>query len=209
MILIDELQKKYGIGLTGGIACGKSTVSKILANLGFPVIDADALARKAVNPGTKGLARIVELFGGAILQDDGQLNRKMMADIVFNDPVRRKTLESVVHPAIYELLEQDLRDKGLFQHPRYWFYEATLLFETGSARKYREVWAVYCPQNIQLARLKKRDGRDQKLADKIIQSQMPAKVKASKANVVIDTSTPLEELEAKIRLALETLPAEI
>lgn len=202
---IAELMKRFGVGLTGGIACGKSTVAKVLENLGYPVIDADTLARKAVAPGTKGLAAIVSAFGGAILTGDGQLNRAMMAELIFNEPNKKKQLESIVHPVIHELLEQELTDRGLLQFPRVWFYEATLLFETGSATKYFAVWTVSCPRATQLARLQKRDHRDPRLLAKIVDSQMPSKVKASKSDFVIDTSCPIEELETKVRLGLESL----
>lgn len=202
---IAELMKRFGVGLTGGIACGKSTVAKTLENLGYPVIDADTLARKAVAPGTRGLAAIVSAFGGAILSTDGLLNRGMMAELIFNDPSKKKQLENIVHPVIHELLDQELHERGLLQFPRLWFYEATLLFETGSASKYLAVWAVSCPRNTQLTRLQKRDHRDPRLLTKIIDSQMPAKIKATKADFVIDTSCPIEELETKVRLGLESL----
>ena len=137
MIQIDELQKKYGIGLTGGIASGKTTVASILADLGFPVIDADLLSRKAVKPGTKGLAKVVSTFGGVILDEDGQLNRGKLGKIVFDDPSKLKKLESIIHPEIDLLLFEELEVLGLFQHPRHWFYEAALLFETKTDIKYK------------------------------------------------------------------------
>jgi dephospho-CoA kinase len=202
---LEELSKKHGIGLTGGIACGKSTIAKILENLGYPVIDADQLARKAVESGTKGLAKIVERFGGSVLQEDGSLNRKLVAEIVFSDPAKRKQLEGIVHPIIHDLLGGELRRRGLFEFPRYWFYEASLLIENGTARNFREVWLVHCLPNIQVARLKKRDNRDERILSAIIKSQLPFKQKAALAEVLIDTSSPLEELEAKVRVALERL----
>ena len=203
---VDELLRKYGVGLTGGIACGKSTIARILENLGYPVIDADQLARKAVEQGTKGLARVVEAFGGTVMHEDGSLNRKLLGAIVFGDPQKRKQLEAIVHPIIHDLLATELQKRGLFDFPRYWFYEASLLFENGTARNFCEVWVVYCLPATQLARLKKRDNRDEKTLQAIIKTQLPPKQKAALADVVIDTSSPLEELEAKVKVALERLP---
>lgn len=208
-MVLDEVMKKYGIGLTGGICCGKSTVSKILRNIGFPVIDADDLAREAVEPNSKGLALVVGAFGGNVLLKTGALNRAMMRDIIFTNPKKKDLLESILHPVIQELLAKRLVDLGLFQHPRYWFYEASLLYETGRDKNFREIWAVLCPPQVQISRLIKRDKCDEKMARKILEAQMPAKLKASRANVVIDTNSPMEEMEAKVRLALETLPKKL
>lgn len=208
-MVIDELTKKYGIGLTGGICCGKSTVAKILRNIGFPVIDADELSREAVEPNSKGLALVVEAFGGNVLLKNGSLNRPMMRDMIFSNPKKKELLESILHPVIHELLGRKLQELGLFDHPRYWFYEASLLFETGRNKKFREIWAVVCPSHVQISRLIKRDKCDEKMARKILDAQMPAKLKASRANVVIDTNSPMEEMEAKVRIALETLPKKL
>lgn len=204
-MLLSDLQKKFGIGLTGGIACGKTTVATILQNLGFPLIQADLLSHKASEPGTKGIAQIVEEFGGGVLLEDGTLNRAMMRKIIFNDPQKKKILENIIHPVIEGLLYHELKTKGLFDYPRYWFYESSLLYETGNHVKYYSIWAVTCPYNIQLQRLQKRDHQDPDTAKKIIDSQMDARLKAKKANVVLDTHIPMDQLETKIRLALESL----
>jgi dephospho-CoA kinase len=202
----SELCKKWGIGLTGGIACGKTTVARILADKGFLVIDADQLAREAVEPNTKGLAKIVETFGGAILNENGTLNRRLLGETIFSDPEKRQKLEKITHPIIRDLLTAKLQERGLFQNPRFWFYEASLLYETGRNQDFRLIWCVYCPQQLQIARLKTRDNRDREMAEKIIASQLPAQEKANRADVVIDTSSPIDELEAKIRHALNQLP---
>lgn len=202
----EELLKRYGIGLTGGIACGKSTVAKILRELGFPVIDADQLAREAVESGSRGLALVVEAFGGAILTKSGALNRPLMREMIFSDQKKRETLEGILHPVIQDLLIKKLKEIGLFQHPRPWFYEASLLFETGRYKSLAAVWVVSCPASVQIQRLMKRDKCDEKQARRILDSQLPLKQKASMGDLVIDTSSPLQELEAKVRLALETIP---
>jgi dephospho-CoA kinase len=201
-----ELCKKWGIGLTGGIACGKSTVASLLKGKGFPVIDADQLSRDAVAPNTRGLAKIVEVYGGSVLSENGTLNRKALGDIVFSDPTKRKELEKILHPIVRDLLTQRLQQLGLFDQPRFWFYEASLLFEVQRDQDFRQVWVVYCPESVQVQRLKQRDGRDRVIADRIIASQLPAKEKAERGDLVIDTSSPIEELDAKIRHALNQLP---
>jgi dephospho-CoA kinase len=202
----SELCKKWGIGLTGGIACGKSTVARMLLDKGFLVIDADQLAREAVEPNTKGLGKIVECFGGSVLNENGTLNRRLLGETIFSDSEKKQKLEKILHPIIRELLTTKLQERGLFQNPRFWFYEASLLFETGRDQDFRLVWAVYCPKNLQISRLKQRDNRDREMAERIIAAQLPAEVKAQRADVVIDTSSQIDELDAKIRHALNQLP---
>jgi len=130
-----------------------------------------------------------------------------MANIIFSDPVKRKELEAIIHPIIHDLLEKKLVELGLTKKPRFWFYEATLLFETGFARNFRQVWAVHCPANLQLSRLVRRDKKPREMAEKIIKSQWSGRDKTADAAVVIDSSSGIEELHAKIRVALEHLPA--
>ena len=202
MLNMDELQKKFGIGLTGGIASGKSTVAQILRNLGYIVIDADQLSRKSVEPGTKWLARIVETFGGLILNEDGTLNRNKMREIIFDNPDARKQLESIVHPAVYELLIKELTGLNFFTQPKYWFFESPLLMETGHHQRFRSVWMIHCPVQIQIARVQKRDKISAAMAEKIIMSQMDQRTKAAQADILIDTNGPIEELDSKVKRAL-------
>lgn len=200
-----EVVKRYGIGLTGGIATGKSTVSKILRKLGYTVIDADELARKAVEKNSPGLAQIVEHFGAVMLTAKGNLDRKKMANLIFTDPEQRQALEAIVHPIIHNLLKQQLEKLGLIESKNFWFYEASLLFETGTSTKFKEVWATFCPENVQLQRLLKRDRYSMQFAKKILHSQMSAKEKAEKADFVINTDAPIDQLEPKVKDALDRL----
>jgi dephospho-CoA kinase len=200
-----ELSKKYGIGLTGGIATGKSTVSKILRDLGYTVIDADQLARKAVELGSNGLAQVVDKFGAIILKSDGTLNRKKLGAIIFEDASKRKLLEDIVHPIIHDLLSRNLRDQGIIDSPRYWFYEASLLFETGAYAKFKEIWCTYCDKKEQLRRLTHRDQYTKAFAQTILASQMDGKEKAERSDVVINTDAPIEQLAPKVKDALERL----
>jgi dephospho-CoA kinase len=201
-----ELTKKFGIGLTGGIACGKTTVANILKAKGFIVIDADELSRDAVKQNTKGLAKIVEQFGGSVLSENGDLNREYLAQIIFNDSSKRKLIESILHPIIQELLENRLLKYKLAQQPKIWFYEASLLYETGRDQDFRQIWVVSCPKPTQIARLALRDKKSRDTAQRIISSQMSLDQKVQKADIHIETSSKLEELEIKILQALEKLP---
>tara|TARA_B100001094_G_scaffold331696_1_gene400948 strand:- start:407 stop:1069 length:663 start_codon:yes stop_codon:yes gene_type:complete len=205
---IDILKKKYGIGLTGGIACGKTTVSHILRDMGFTVIDADQLARQAVAAETDGLTQIVKSFGKIILTDQGELNRSMMADIVFKDHEKKVRLESIIHPAIHKILQKKLNEEGLVKTPRIWFYEAALIFEIGGHTKFRNIWAVHCPEEVQVKRLKQRDQRSDEQIENILSNQIPAKEKADKADISIDTNVGINVLENIVKSAVEKLPSE-
>lgn len=202
-----ELTKRWGIGLTGGIACGKSTVAAMLREEGYLVIDSDQLAREAVEPGSAGLQKIIRKFGEEVLLEDGSLNRKLMGEIVFSDPEKKRALESIVHPAIFLLLHEKL-EKHLAADPRPWFYEVPLLFETNAGSRFQQVWAVYCPRETQISRLIARDNIDATMAEKILSNQMPADIKASKADVAIDTDVPMDELRTRVLTALAGLSAE-
>jgi dephospho-CoA kinase len=203
---VTELTKKFGIGLTGGVACGKTTVAKILISKGFIVIDADQLARDAVKQNTKGLAKIVEHFGGSVLSENGDLNREYLGEIIFNDSAKRKLLESILHPIIQELLEHRLLEHELTKQPKIWFYEASLLYETGRDQDFRQMWVVSCSKTLQIARLAQRDRKSRVTAERIISSQMSLEQKVHKADINIETSSKIEELEIKILQALEKLP---
>jgi dephospho-CoA kinase len=199
---IEFLKKTYGIGLTGGIATGKSTVGAILRTLGYVVIDADQLARQVVQPKTPGLKALVTLFGPSILQQDGTLHRATLGQIIFQDDHKRKQMEAVLHPLIAAKLEDALRTAGLFEKPQTFFYEAALLIETGHSSSFREVWCTLCSQETQLQRLIARDGRSKSEAERIISTQMPAAAKAAQATVVLNTESSREELAKAVRAAL-------
>lgn len=192
------LQKLYGIGLTGGIACGKSTVAKVLQELGYLVIDADDLAREAVANGSKGLSRLVDEFGESILLPNGTLNRSLMRRIIFEDKRRRELVESIIHPIIDKLLIDRLTYENLTKSPRIWFFQAPLLFETGNHIKYRAVWTITCPYSIQLQRLQQRDGHTPEEARAIINSQLDVAIKIKMADMVIDTNISMQKLRQKI-----------
>lgn len=185
------------IGLTGGIASGKSTVAELIAAHGIPVIDADQLSRDAVLPGTEALGRIAEAFGEKVLNADGTLDRKALADIIFADPESRRTLEGILHPAIKVLAENrlaELRKKG---EPAV-LYVAPLLVEAGAVDRVDEIWVVYVDTATQLERLQTRDAISREEALKRLYSQMPMEEKRKHGRIVIENSGTLEELKTRV-----------
>lgn len=202
---VKNMCKNYGIAITGGIATGKSTITRVLSSWGYFCIDADKLAREAVLPGTHGLSEIVRAFGDKVLNKDGSLDRKVLRSLVFKDKSKRKTLESITHPEIRKLMERKLEAEGLVQAPRIWFYEAALIFEAGLAHNFREVWLVVSDPEIQYARLQKRDALSEAQAQEIMSAQMTDEEKEKLANVVIENHGNIEELSESLRQALEAL----
>ncbi|MDD2852439.1 MAG: dephospho-CoA kinase [Desulfuromonadaceae bacterium] len=175
------------IGLTGGIATGKSTIARYFAARGIPVIDADQLARAAVLPGSPSLERIAALFGLNILAHDGTLNRKRLGDIIFPDPAQRQQLEAILHPEIRRLAEEQIAHAAANGHQRL-IYMAPLLIEAGATDRVDDIWVVTVRPEVQLTRLMQRDSISREQAKLIIASQMPLAEKERFATVVIDNS---------------------
>lgn len=192
------------IGLTGGIASGKSTVAGMAAASGIPVIDADQLARDAVSPGTPGLEQITGFFGLRVLKGDGTLDRAALAETIFADSSARQKLESILHPAIKKLAIErleELRRKGTAAV----FYMAPLLIEAGATDRVDEIWVVYVDRETQLQRIQQRDSVSREDAEKRLAAQMSMDEKRAYGRIVIDNSGDLEAL--KVRVA-EILRAE-
>jgi dephospho-CoA kinase len=185
------------IGLTGGIASGKTSVATFLERLGAAVVDADLLAREIVEPGEPALALIVAAFGEQVLNRDGTLNRPALAEIVFSDPAARQTLEAITHPAIRARADQKLarlREAGTATA----FYVAPLLIEAGNAARVDEIWVVYLDRESQLNRLMARDSLGREAALQRIAAQMPMEEKKKLGKIVIDNRGSREELEAQV-----------
>ena len=180
------------IGLTGGIATGKSSVARFFQAKGALVIDADQLAREAVEPDSHGLAEVVAAFGRGVLAPDGSLDRKRLGELVFSDSARRSQLEGILHPEIKRLAEERITRAAATGH-RVVFYVAPLLVEAGVTDRVDEVWVVTVRPDVQLQRLMLRDGISREQAQRIIDSQMPLSEKEKYGRVVIDNSgTPAE-----------------
>lgn len=186
------------IGLTGGIATGKSTVSAMLAELGAAVVDADQVAREVVLPGEPALRQVAETFGQAVLNEDGTLNRKKLGEIVFADEMKRKALEAILHPAIRQVMN-DRIDRLERENPgRLVVADIPLLYETGLDARYPEVLVVYVPPDVQLERLMKRDGLTEAKARERLNAQLPIDEKKKRADWVIDNSGTLEETRRQV-----------
>ena len=175
------------IGLTGGIATGKSSVARFFAEKGVPVIDADQIARDVVLPGSHALAQIVSHFGTEVLTQGGELDRKCLGAMVFSDPEKRRLLESILHPEIRYLAEKRIAEAASAGHKRL-IYMAPLLVEAGAAGRVDTIWVVTVRPEIQLDRLMRRDGITLEQALKIVDSQLPLSEKERYGSVVIDNS---------------------
>lgn len=185
------------IGLTGGIACGKTTVARMLTARGAIVIDADQIARDVAAPGSPGLAAVVEAFGPAVLAADGALDRAALGAAVFGDPAERARLEAILHPRIAEESMRRIA-AALAAAPPLVVYDAALLVETGRADQFRPLVVVTATPEVQRARLIERDGLDPAAAAARLAAQMPVAEKARRADHVIDNSGPLAETEAQV-----------
>lgn len=185
------------IGLTGGIASGKSTVARILERLGAVIVDADILAREAVLPGRPAYRTIVETFGPDILLPDGSIDRKALGRVVFADPSARRRLEAITHPAIARLAEERLAELRRTDGPAA-FYVAPLLIEAGATGRVDEIWVVYVDRETQIARLIERDGITRREAEQRLSAQMPMDEKAAHGSVVIDNRGTPEDTERQV-----------
>ncbi len=175
------------IGLTGGIATGKSFVAGFFVGKGIPVIDADQLAREAVMPGSPALQQIVAQFGTDLLEQDGTLNRKKLGTLIFADREKRRAVEAMLHPAIKELAESRIAHHSTAGCPVI-VYMAPLLIEAGATDRVDEIWVVTVRPEVQRERLMARDRISSEEAGRMVASQMPLAEKEQYGRVVIDNS---------------------
>lgn len=187
--------EKPVIGLTGGIASGKSTVAQILRAQGVAVIDADALAREVVARGSAGLNEIVAAFGTGVLDSDGALDRPKLAAIVFADAQARSRLNAILHPRIGQLSAERITAARLTDTP-YVVYEAPLLVETGAHRGLAALIVVATAESNQLARAIARDDIDEQAARERLAAQLPLSAKVKEADYVIANDSDIEALRA-------------
>jgi dephospho-CoA kinase len=197
------------VGLTGGIATGKSTVDTVLRELGAVVIDADVLAREVVEPGEPALAEIAAEFGPGVLGPDGRLDRKALGAIVFADPERRKRLEAMTHPRMRERLLRRVDDLTAENFRGLVFYDAAVLIESGSHAMMDRLVVVVTDEATQRARLMARDGIGCDEALRKIRSQIPLADKAKLADHVIDNSGDPEATAAQVRRVFQALLADL
>ena len=185
-------KRPFRLGLTGGIASGKSTVSAMLQQLGAVVIDADLLAREQVQTGSAALEKIHQHFGPAVLAPDGSLRREALGQLVFADPAEKCWLEELLHPLIKARAEELAFAAAQASQPVVVF-DVPLLFESGWDQLVDAVWTVYVPLGIQRERLKLRDGLTDAEMDARLAAQWPIERKTSQSAVVIDNQGPLKD----------------
>lgn len=189
------------IGLTGGIATGKSTVSELLTAYGFKVVDADVASRKAVKKGSKGLDQIREKFGQEAIDDNGEMNRKYVGELVFNNPEQRIELNKIVHPIVREIMEEE---KNHYLNEGYnVIMDIPLLFENDLQDTVDEVWVVYTSESIQIERLMERNDLSQEDAKARVYSQISIDKKSRMADHVIDNLGDKLELKQNLQQLLE------
>lgn len=191
------------IGLTGGIASGKSTVSNYLTSKGFQVIDADIIAREVVKRGSVGLKKIVKTFGQTILRSDGTLNRKKLRSIVFNDKDALSNLENITHPLIIEKIKKDIMMIHKHKDASVVFLDCPLLFEMNLDNLVNEVWLVSTTTDNQIKRIVERDATDALEAKRIIEQQMSLEEKAKKSDIIIENNSTVASLKSKVELLLK------
>lgn len=185
------------IGLTGGIATGKSSVAQVLREMGYPVVDADELAREVVKPGSLGLEKVVLAFGRGILDEKGHLSRPTLGQIIFKDPVAREKLEQILHPLIQEMRAK-LRSELERESIDLAFYDVPLLFEKNMHDEFDATVLVYAKPSIQKQRLAERNKFSDKEIELRLASQLPIDEKVKRANYIIFNEATLKDLKGAV-----------
>ena len=193
------------VGLTGGIAVGKSTVMQTFAALGAVCFDADAIARSVVEPGRPALAAVVEAFGRSVLSPDGSLDRAALGEIVFGDPERRRELEAILHPPIIAEQDRLIAEVRATKPDAIVIVDAALMIESGGYRRFDLLVVVHCAPEVQRQRLMARNGIAPEEADRRIAAQMPQDEKLKYATLAIDTGGTLDDTRQRTEAAWREL----
>jgi len=196
------------LGLTGGIATGKSTVTGMLRERGIPVIDADQIARDVVEPGKPAYEAIVAHFGNEILLEEGQIDRKKLGEIVFSDESERQKLNAIVHPEVRRVMREEA-EAAEKNGASIVFMDIPLLFESKLQYLVDKIVVVYAPAPMQLARMMERDELQEEQAQKRLRAQFPIDQKKADADFLIDNSRSREETEQQVEEMLSAIRAEI
>ena len=187
------------IGMTGGIGSGKNQVADIFNQLGFYTIDSDISSRKVMEKGEAAYEKIVSFFGSDILDENDNILRKKLGDIVFNDKAKLKTLENIVHPAIYEY-ERKERSKIYGKDDKaVVITHAALIIESGSIDKYDALIVISCPDELQVERVMQRDNFSEEKARNIVAHQMQNEERLKYADFIIDNSSTLDDLYNEVK----------
>ncbi|MUH44038.1 MAG: dephospho-CoA kinase [Actinobacteria bacterium] len=190
------------VGLTGGVGAGKSTVSQMLADHGAVIVDADAIARAVVEPGTPGFQEVLDAFGDEVLYYDGMLDRKALAALVFRDPVARGKLESIIHPLVRQ--QSDLMT-ALADDDAIVVHDVPLLAETGRTEAYDVIVVVDAPEDVRIARLLHSKGWDVAAAKDRIAAQSSSAQRLAIADEVVENTGDIAELQIHVDALWERL----
>jgi dephospho-CoA kinase len=193
------------VGLTGGVASGKTAVSQILKEEGAYIINADQIARELVLPHKPAWSELIRAFGQEILQEDGSIQRKKLADKVFADPKQRKFLNQILHPRIKEEMDRRAKEIGEKDPEAIVVIDAPLIIELGDHREMDKLIVVTSTQPQQIERLKDRDGTNPEEALRIVSSQMPLKEKLKFADYVIRNEGSMEETKKRAKEVYQEL----
>ena len=196
------------IGITGGISTGKSTVSDIIKKMGYPLIDADKIAREATEIGKPAYNKVIEKFGEKIVKADKTIDRQLLGSIIFNDKEAREDLNKITHPYIFLAIKEETEEKC--KENLIIFLDIPLLFEQYEMLKayeisFDEIWLVYTDRDTQISRLMKRDNIIKEEALKKINSQMSIEGKRSKSSKIIDNRSSIEDLEEQLIILIKAL----
>ncbi len=187
------------IGMTGGIGCGKNKVAEMFNQLGFYTIDSDVSSRKVMEKGEPAYEKIVSVFGESILDEQGNILRKKLGHIVFNNKEKLKMLENIVHPAIYKY-EKKERSKIFGRNDKaVVITHAALIIESKSIDKYDALIVISCPDEIQVKRVTERDNCSEEKARNIVSHQMPNAERLKYADFIIDNSSTLDDLYNEVK----------
>jgi dephospho-CoA kinase len=193
------------VGLTGGIASGKSVVAARLAEHGAVIVDADAIAREVVEPGTPGLARILEEFGSGVIDADGRLDRPALGAVVFADEAKRHILNDITHPAVRELSQRRFAEAAAADPDAIVVYDVPLLSEARSRAEFDVVVVVSAPEDVRIERMVSLRGMSRTEAENRIRSQVPEAERRALADIVIESGGTLDETLAQADAVWEQL----
>jgi dephospho-CoA kinase len=197
-------RRKHVIGVTGNIACGKSSVLDVLEELGAETMDGDIMVHQMMGPGSMLADPIRRRFGDSVIADDGSIIRPELGKIVFSDPEALADLEAIIHPLVVAEKRAAIYRPG----PDVLVLDAIKLFEAGMAEDCDEVWVVDCTRENQIARLIRRNGIDRAEAERRINAQPPQEEKVARADLVIDNNGDLDALRRQVVAAWERLTAQ-
>jgi dephospho-CoA kinase len=193
------------VGLTGGIASGKSTVSEIFASLGAKVLDADEVARELLLPGQPAWKRLRQTFGEEFFHPDGTVKRKQLRKLVFANPERRSQLNAIVHPEVMKEINRKSESLSSLLEPMVLVVDVPLLLEVGVADRFDKIVVVDARESVQINRLMQRDGISEEEAKQALKVQMPLSEKVEQADYVIDNNSTLTDTEIQVRMIWQEL----